>query len=121
MKILIWNARGLNAPNKRRLVKRQLEIQNVDLILLQEIKLGEKESKSFIKACENWNGDFVAVMDLVGGIGLLWNSRILEVEVTVKNQNWMKAKIKILDSAKSFKIINAYGPTKNRREKSYLR
>lgn len=47
MKIVTWNIRGLNAPNKQRIIKRNLKIINADIILLQETKLNKDVGKKF--------------------------------------------------------------------------
>lgn len=36
----MWNVRGLNAPNKWSLIRRHLDVSEVDIFLLQETKLG---------------------------------------------------------------------------------
>lgn len=49
MKILTWNVRGLNAPNKKRLIERGLKKGQVEIVLLQETKMNEEEIKIFKK------------------------------------------------------------------------
>ena len=43
MKITTWNVRGLNAPSKKCLLKRNLTLFNSDILLLQETKLNKEE------------------------------------------------------------------------------
>lgn len=43
MRALTWNSRGLNAPGKRYLIKRQLDQTKVDLAFLQETKIKMEE------------------------------------------------------------------------------
>lgn len=38
MKILNWNARGLNAPKKRRILKDMIITHKIDIIVIQETK-----------------------------------------------------------------------------------
>lgn len=44
MKVTTWNVRGLNTPNKQRLVKRYLKNFESEIIMLQETKLSKEES-----------------------------------------------------------------------------
>ena len=39
MKKTTWNARGLNAPSKKRLVKQNLKSFDSDIVIIQETKL----------------------------------------------------------------------------------
>lgn len=43
MKITTWNVRGLNAPNKKRILKQNIIFFESDIILLQETKLNKLE------------------------------------------------------------------------------
>lgn len=47
MKIISWNVRGLNAPNKRHLIKSQMDLIKCDIFMLQETKLS-KESADLV-------------------------------------------------------------------------
>ena len=38
MKVISWNARGLNSQTKQRLLKRKLQKENPDIIFVQETK-----------------------------------------------------------------------------------
>ena len=41
IKILSWNVRGVNDPDKRRVIKNFLRTHRVDLVCLQETKVQE--------------------------------------------------------------------------------
>lgn len=47
MKITTWNVRGLNAPNKKRILKLNINSFESDIILLQETKLNKTEGNNF--------------------------------------------------------------------------
>ena len=50
MKIITWNVRGINAPDKRSRIKKLLDESRGDNLLLQETKLSdEKYEESIIK------------------------------------------------------------------------
>lgn len=56
LKLVSWNVRGLNARDKRRLVKSLVMDWKADIICLQETKL-EREIK--VMLCQIWGGRWV--------------------------------------------------------------
>ena len=46
MKLTTWNARGLTAPSKKLLLKRNLPLFDIDILLLQETKLNKEEGQT---------------------------------------------------------------------------
>ena len=58
MKITTWNARGLNAPRKKRLLKHNLKIFESDIILVQEEKLNKVEGMKLDKMLGLWGSIF---------------------------------------------------------------
>ena len=55
MRITTWNARGLNAPSKKRTLKHNLNKFESDIILLQETKLNKSEGAHLGKLIGNWS------------------------------------------------------------------
>lgn len=49
MKIISWNVRGVNAPDKWCLIKCQIDQSNIDILLLQETKMNGEEGGKRIK------------------------------------------------------------------------
>lgn len=80
MKILTWNVRGLNTPNKRRFIKSQLNAQQSEIIWLQETKLGKDKSDLFIKHCKGWKGHLVKAISASGGIEIMWKESKIDME-----------------------------------------
>ncbi|XP_057835614.2 uncharacterized protein LOC131045996 [Cryptomeria japonica] len=58
MKILSWNARGCNAPDKHRLIKRGLDQVKPDIVCLQETKLSREDAEISLGAGRFWEGVF---------------------------------------------------------------
>ena len=58
MKLTTWNARGLNAPSKKRLLKHNLNAFNSNIILIQEAKLSKVEIDKFSKMLGIWRSVF---------------------------------------------------------------
>ena len=55
MKITTWNARGLNAPIKKFLLKHNLKQFDSKIIMLQETKLNKEEGIKLGKKLGSWN------------------------------------------------------------------
>ena len=49
MKILSWNARGLNNHRKQRLLRKKVKNENPDMIFLQETKCSSQKMKGINK------------------------------------------------------------------------
>ena len=73
MKITTWNARGLNASSKKRLVKQFLKTFDFEIIIVQETKLSKDECTKLGKILGIWNSIFQESLGASGGLGVLWN------------------------------------------------
>ena len=58
MRITTWNARGLNAPSKKRLIKQYLKSFNSEIILIQEKNLNKSEGAKLNKSLGLWDSVF---------------------------------------------------------------
>lgn len=112
MKITAWNVRGLKAPNKRCLVRHQLQKSVSRIILLQETKVSGDESSKFLKYYRSWEGFFQDSSSSTGGLGMLWKVSKVSMEIFFSSANWMAAKVFDLGLNNRFTIINIYGSTK---------
>ena len=73
MKITTWNARGLNAPSKKCLLKHNLTLFNSDILLLQETKLNKEEGLKINQKLGKWTSVFQQSQGALGGLGIIWN------------------------------------------------
>ncbi|XP_057826902.2 uncharacterized protein LOC131038480 [Cryptomeria japonica] len=110
MRITTWNVRGLSTPDKRCLVKRSLIKLGSDMVLLQETKLCGDKVLEFIKYCFKWEGLFQDARGTSGGLGILWNSEVFEVDPIASNEFWMACNIKCKVGGIGFPLVNIYGP-----------
>ena len=81
IKIFSWNVRGLNGREKRKLIKSVIRSQKVDLVCFLETKMQEmleKVVKSLgVGRFLNW--DTVDAREVLGGILLFWDNRVLDL------------------------------------------
>lgn len=73
MKITTWNVRGLNAPNKWRLIKRQIVESKGYIWVLHETKWNRIDINKRMRLWRQWIGKFVEVEGASRGIGIIWN------------------------------------------------
>lgn len=107
MKIVSWNVKGLNAPDKRNRIK--LDSMNIDTILLQETKMSQETFEKIVAKWSKWNSAHRKGIGASGGIVVLWNYAHVQGQLLDQNGNWQllkKNKFKL-----SFILINVYGPT----------
>ena len=89
MRITSWNARGLIAPSKKRLIKQYLKIFNSKIILIQETKLSKIESSKFSMMVGIWDSIVTKAIGASGGLAILWNPRRVVIKHLVNNNNWL--------------------------------
>ncbi|XP_059070613.1 uncharacterized protein LOC131068907 [Cryptomeria japonica] len=88
MKIISYNVRGYNAPDKHRLIKRGLDQLWPDVVFLQETKLDNGEKKSLLGSWKQWSRAFVDSVGASGGLGILWHKNIHKVEEGLASNMW---------------------------------
>ena len=113
MKLTTWNARGLNAPSKKRLLKHNLNSFNSDVILIQESKLNRVEIDKFSKMLSIWRSVFQESRGASGGLGILWDPRKVNVNNIYCTKNWISGKVHSLKIDLNFTILNVYGSINN--------
>ena len=77
LKILSWNVRGVNDPNKRKVIKNFIRTHRVDLVFLQETKVQEMNNDMVynlgVERFLNWIA--LNAKGSAGGILLFWDKR----------------------------------------------
>ena len=71
MRITSWNARGLNAPSKKILIKQYLKNFNSEIILIQETKLSHSEGCKLSTMLGIWESTFQEAIGASGGLGIV--------------------------------------------------
>ena len=110
MRITTWNARGLNAPSKKRLIQQYLKNFNLEIILIQETKLNQSKGLKLNKMLGIQESSYLEAIGAFGGLGIIWNSKKVDLHYLKGNSNWMCARVQSLKSDLNFILINVYGP-----------
>ena len=81
LKLLSWNVRGANNPNKRNIIRNFIRSQRVDLVCLQETKIQEMSSVVVRSLGAGRMAEWrtVEAEGSAGGILVFWNTRKLEL------------------------------------------
>ena len=87
MKITTWNARGLNAPSRKRLLKHNLKAFDSDIVLIQETKLNNLEEVKINKTIGVWSSIFQESLGASKGLGILWDTRKVCINILNSSSN----------------------------------
>ncbi|GLJ41464.1 hypothetical protein SUGI_0858130 [Cryptomeria japonica] len=71
MKVLTWNVRGLNAPNKKRILKHCILASKPELTLIQETTLNQFEIGVFKKKLGHIEWEVIPAVGASGGLGII--------------------------------------------------
>jgi hypothetical protein len=113
LRLISWNVRGLNNPQKRELVKYWLRNWRCDVVCLQETKLAEIDLQ-LVRSL--WGNSFVdwemlPATGTAGGVLLLWDRRVLEKLDFVVCQFSVSCLWKTLADGLDWVGTGLYGPT----------
>ena len=73
MKIISWNVRGLNASDKRQIIKQVIDSLQTNIILLQETKMSQHNFDTIVATWKKWKSHHMPGLGASGGIAVLWN------------------------------------------------
>ncbi|XP_057444002.1 uncharacterized protein LOC130736174 [Lotus japonicus] len=117
-----WNVRGLGNAEKRREVKEVLKKVKLELILLQETKLGENKDRVGELFAKSINLNFAEVhaSGSAGGLISCWDSGIISVDDVIKDQSFILLVAKVPFLSAPVLIGNVYSPNvENQRIATY--
>jgi hypothetical protein len=116
MKIFSFNIHGLGMAEKRREIRRLIVEKNPDVFCIQETKL---EVVDDVLCRSLWGSDDVAYsfkpsVGASGGILTMWNTRVVDIWMTMTLPNSLFVKGKFLINNVDFCLANVYAPCDNR-------
>ena len=114
LKLLSWNVRGANNPNKRNIIRNFIRTQRVDLVCLQETKIQELSSAVARSLGAGRLAEWRAVEaeGTAGGILVFWDTRKLELVETEIGHFSVTCKFKNVEDGFLWAFIGVYGPVK---------
>ena len=121
IKILSWNVRAMNDPDKRKVIKNFPRSHRADLVCLQETKVQEMNIDMVrslgLGRCLNWK--VLNAKGSVGGILLLWdNSRISLVDSVVGSFS-VSCLFRMAEDGFQWAFFGVYGPVEKRLGESF--
>lgn len=87
MKMISWNVRGINAPNKRGRIKSRLDSSKDDIFLLQETKLSHKMYHKIVAKWTQFGSPHMQGVGASGGLLTLWNPKKVQVHLLEQDHN----------------------------------
>lgn len=105
MNIISMNVRGLGVTLKIRSLWVIVRTHSLDMILIQEIMM---------HICPNWFLCATSVNGLSGGLGILWNPRIFEMQKFISCAGIILTGHMVIIGQR-IRIINSYAPYRGRR------
>ena len=111
MKVISWNARGLNSQAKQRLLIRKFQTEKPDMMFIQETKC----SSSLIKIISQKLGKPLDFMEVAshgweGGITTFWDTRTISVLASGATHAYIATEIRITGNSETYLCVNVYGP-----------
>ena len=114
LKLLSWNVRGANNPNKRNIIRNFIRSQRVDLVCLQETKVQEMSlavARSLgAGRMAEWRS--VEAEGSAGGILVFWNTRKLELVESEFGHFSVTCKFKNVEDSFMWAFTGVYGLVK---------
>eukprot|EP00253_Pinus_taeda_P023359 PITA_23359 len=113
MKIVSWNARGMNNQAKQRLLKSQMEKNNPNMLFLQETKCNRALiEKLRVRLGRNFKFLEIESNGREGGLATFWDTRRYQVLVAEASKNYLAMEVQPTGNSSSFLCINVYSPQK---------
>eukprot|EP00253_Pinus_taeda_P018446 PITA_18446 len=96
MKVISWNARGLNNQAKQRVLKRKFQKFNPEIMFIQETKCSSSNMAKINKKIGR-NIDYLEVesQGREGGLATLWNTRDIQMISTEANKHFIVVEAQI--------------------------
>ena len=119
LRILSWNVRGVNDPEKRKVIKNFIRMQRVDMICLQETKVQEMNTEMVRSLGVGRFLDWTALNaeGSAGGILLIWDKRRIRLVDSLVGNFSVSCLFKMEEDGFQWVFSGVYGPVdKNLRE-----
>lgn len=113
MKLLSWNVRGINAANKKCILKHCIFKVKAEMTILQETKIDSSAGDSLGKHLGKYNWLGVPAIGASGGLGIIWDLSHISLDIIETKRSWIGFDIKCISNNLRCNLINVYGPITN--------
>ena len=112
VKIMTWNVRGVNDPDRRKIIRNFIRYQRVDLVCLQETKIQEMTASVARSLGVGRFSDWRALNaeGSAGRILLLWDKRIMELVDSEFGLFSISCLFKMVEGGFLWTFLGVYGP-----------
>ena len=115
MKIRSLNCRGLAGPQKRSVLRRVVDLDHPDILMLQETMGVGVDIKVRLEIWfRGWIFETLDVKGCSGGLPIGWNARIVSALNVWVMDSILGLSFKALEMVGNFDVVNIYGPYLNR-------
>ena len=112
VKIMSWNVRGVNDPDRRKIIRNFIRYQRVDLVCLQETKIQEMTvtvARSLgVGRLSGWRA--LNAEGSAGGILLSWDKKIMELVDSEIGLFSISCLFKMVEGGFLWMFLGVYGP-----------
>jgi exonuclease III len=122
MKVITWNIRGLNSPQKQRILKSRLRKEQSDICFIQETKCTSDRMETIDK--KQWSKYKMVVVrghQMEGGIITLWNPQVLHLIVVKATRHTLTVSMQIIGNTEVILCTNVYGPQVSEEKRRMMR
>ena len=116
LQILSWNVRGLHERDKRLQVKNLIRMWQADIICIQETKM-KLITRGFVRSlwgCYHVDWVYLGSLGALGGILVLWDSRVVENLEEAVGHYSVSCKFKNVGDNFEWAFTSVYGPNVDR-------
>jgi len=122
MKIISWNARGLNSQVKQRLLKRKIQKEKLDIMFVQETKCASNTMENINKRL----GKHIKYMEISnhcweGGLITLWDTRVIKILSAEATRSFIAIETQVIGNSETYLCTNVYEPQKLEEKFIFLR
>ena len=116
VKIMTWNVRGVNDPNRRKIIRNFIRYQRVDLVCLQETKIQDMTASVAhslgVGRLSDWRA--LNAEGSTGGILLFWDKRIMELVDSEFGLFTISCLFKMVEGGFLWTFSGVYGPVERK-------
>ncbi|GLJ40144.1 hypothetical protein SUGI_0822720 [Cryptomeria japonica] len=120
MKVVMWNVRGINSPNKQHILKCCILTSKAKLTLVQETKLNQSKIGYLQRKLGYLEWEVVLAVGASGGLGVIWDPRRVTIKHISSNKFRMCLSVRHLSCSINFILFNIYGPISTHLEWNYF-